>query len=253
MDAIAPTRIHGEGTAESEWKRYFERTVLRTIGADALVPPGHRMVVVAPHPDDEVLGTGGMLAELMRRGRRCLLVAVTDGSASHPGSTRWTPAELARKRSRESAAGLLRFGVPRTCVIRAQLPDGAVGAHEHALCRLLHRVIDRRDVVFATRRHDGHPDHEAVGRAAAKACATRRVPLLEVPIWMWHWADPADVRVPWQRLLRVPLDRNGTKSKRAAIKAHVSQLLPDETSRAPPVLPDGTLRRLLRPWEAVLR
>ena len=41
--------------------------------------PG-RVVLVAPHPDDEVLALGGSLAMLARSGREVLVVAVTDGT-----------------------------------------------------------------------------------------------------------------------------------------------------------------------------
>ena len=40
-----------------------------------------RVVVFAPHPDDEVLGCGGALADLLGRGARLDFVLVTDGAA----------------------------------------------------------------------------------------------------------------------------------------------------------------------------
>ena len=40
-----------------------------------------RVVVFAPHPDDEVLGCGGALADLLDRGARLDVVLVTDGAA----------------------------------------------------------------------------------------------------------------------------------------------------------------------------
>ena len=43
-----------------------------------------RLVVVAPHPDDEVLGAGGLLQYMGRVGVEMVVVAVTDGEASHP-------------------------------------------------------------------------------------------------------------------------------------------------------------------------
>ena len=48
---------------------------------------------------------------------------------------------------------------------------------------------------------DAHADHEAAGRAARRA----GLPVLSYPIWMWHWAIPADARVPWHRARQVPL------------------------------------------------
>ena len=49
------------------------------IAPDQVVPPGSRAVFIAPHPDDEVLGMGGLMAALARQSRELRLVAVTDG------------------------------------------------------------------------------------------------------------------------------------------------------------------------------
>src|SRR5450830_2122469 len=40
-----------------------------------------RVLVLAPHPDDEVFGCGGALADLLERGARVDVVLVTDGAA----------------------------------------------------------------------------------------------------------------------------------------------------------------------------
>ncbi len=43
-------------------------------------------VVLSPHPDDESLGTGGLIAAACARGQRVDVVLVTDGAGSHPKS-----------------------------------------------------------------------------------------------------------------------------------------------------------------------
>ena len=48
--------IAGQGTTAAQWRAWTGWPGLRVATADELVPPGHRLVVVAPHPDDEVLG-----------------------------------------------------------------------------------------------------------------------------------------------------------------------------------------------------
>ena len=58
---------------------------------------GERVVVVAPHPDDEVLAAGGLMRWMACRGREVLVVGVTDGEASHARSARVTPAGSNRR------------------------------------------------------------------------------------------------------------------------------------------------------------
>ena len=78
----------------------------------------------------------------------------------------------------------------------------------------------------ATWRGDGHPDHEAVGRAAAAACARTGVALLEYPVWMWHWASPSDPAVPWERAHSVPVSGWALERKRLAAQCFRSQFEP---------------------------
>ncbi|HMG61691.1 MAG TPA: PIG-L family deacetylase, partial [Streptosporangiaceae bacterium] len=63
--------------------------------------------------------------------------------------------------------------------------------------------------------------------------ATGRV--LFYPVWMWHWARPADPRVPWRRAERVLLPAGARARKQAAIRCFASQLA-DRGDGAGPVL-----------------
>jgi LmbE family N-acetylglucosaminyl deacetylase len=101
------------------------------------------------------------------------------------------------------------------------------------------------DVCLAPWENDGHADHEAAGRAARAACAR----VLSYPVWMWHWAVPADPRVPWRRARQVPLAGGVSLRKRAAIRSFVSQLT--DRPGAGPVLPPGVVAHFTRPVEVL--
>lgn len=220
---------------------------LPSVEPATLVPQGSRVVVVAPHPDDEVLGTGGLLANWASLGRRICIVAVTDGGASHPRSTHWTAEALSATRRAESVEGWRHLGLARGVAHRLGLPDGALAAHAATLTERLCDLLTSEDVVFATWRLDGHPDHDATGRAAALACQRRGCRLFEYPVWMWHWAAPADKRVPWERLRRAPIGARALAQKSRAVQAHATQLRAD--GDAAPVLPPAMLSRWLSPFE----
>lgn len=104
--------IVGEGTSLQEWQGSRHLAAVDSIDILDLVPPGSRAVVIAPHPDDEVLGCGGLLQRLAEAGRTLQLISVTDGSASHPGSDRWPVQRLSVVRPQESAEALRRLGLP---------------------------------------------------------------------------------------------------------------------------------------------
>ena len=199
-------RNAGLDTPERAWRGWPAVDALPVIAPEILVPKGYRAVVVAPHPDDESLGVGGLISRLAMLKRSILLIAATDGAASRPGYRSATPGRAVEARSLETWRAVQRLGAGRTTILRAGLGDGEVARIERDIEWRLRGLLLPSDVVFATWRHDGHPDHEAVGRLAAHACATLLIHLVEVPIWAWQWSFPGDRRIPWKRARRIFLD-----------------------------------------------
>lgn len=207
------------------------------------------LVVVAPHPDDETLGIGATAAQLAASGVPVQLVAVSDGGGADPAASAAERLTLEARRRDElrCAAEILKVGSP----LRLGLPDGRLTDHEDRLAALLTRCLDGRPPgtwCAATWRGDGHPDHEAVGRAAAAACARTGVELIEYPVWMWHWAIPGDPDVPWHRARTVPLDDWAVQRKRQAAQCFRSQFEPHGPDA---VLPPFVLERLMAVGEMV--
>lgn len=252
MDTVNDRAIIGLGTPERDWQAWPALAALPREPLSSLVAPGQRAVVVAPHPDDEVLGFAGMLIQLARLGRDISLVAVTDGGASHPGSTRWSPPALREARREETRRALLALGVDAE-VHRLGLDDGEVTAQADELRDRLRAQLQPGDVVFTTWRRDGHPDHEATGDAVAAVCETQGCTLYEVPIWTWHWASVDDPRVPWARACAIDLSEEQLERKRQAVALFTSQLQPDDSTGQAPILPPNVLARLLRDFEVLFR
>lgn len=253
MDALIDRTIIGHGTSEQRWASWFQTHPLPTGAVDDLVAAGQRVVFVAPHPDDEVLCGGGLLHQLARRGHDILLIAVTDGEASHPGSSLWPPQALARERRSETRRALSILA-PQAHIDALQIPDGAITHHETALQSMLHSRLRSDDVVFTTWRMDGHPDHEATGRATANAAAVCGCNCHQLPLWAWHWAEPSwQYSLPWQRAVAITLSDEDLALKRRAVECFSTQLQTDATTGSPPILGAHVLSRLLRPFEVVLR
>ncbi|CAN5712925.1 PIG-L family deacetylase [soil metagenome] len=211
------------------------------------------LVVVAPHPDDETLGLGGTIAQLIARGVDVMVVSVSDGGAAYPDISRFDQLALERTRRAEldRAAGIL--GVRR--LVRLGLPDGRIADHEQQLAEQLAVLLATEPPgtwCAATWQGDGHPDHEAVGRAAATATTHTAATLVEYPVWMWHWAAPGDPDVPWSRAGSVPLDRLAVGRKQNAAQCYRSQFEPTSPD-IPAVLPPFVLRRLLAVGEVLFR
>jgi LmbE family N-acetylglucosaminyl deacetylase len=128
------------------------------------VPVGP-VLVVAPHPDDEILGCGGAIALHGRRGDHVFVALVTGGEGGGD------PAQ----RVEESRAAVNLLAPTHVACLRAR--DGAV-AQDATLAERLALVVARSEpaVVYAPSPFEMHPDHLATLRATAQALASRQKP-----------------------------------------------------------------------------
>jgi LmbE family N-acetylglucosaminyl deacetylase len=235
-----PNPIDAPGTDEAAWAAWAGMIRLPVLDVTAW----SSVAILAAHPDDEVLGAGGIVCLLAAAGARLRLIAVTDGEASHRG--RGDMGALARRRARERAAALRELGAAKAEVIRLGLPDSGLEGREREIASAAKDLVAGFDACLAPWDGDIHGDHEAVGRAARQVSS----PCYHFPIWMWHWALPADARVPWDQAIRVPLPRAVADRKAAAINCFGSQLEPRERD-AGPVLPAGFVRHFTRDYEVL--
>ncbi len=238
MVTAAGFRHDRPGTPATSWA-----TVLAARSLPSLTLPGSRsrLVVAGAHPDDETLGAGGLMRTASLAGWSVEVVTATAGEGSHPQSPTHPPQRLAEVR-RSELRDAISVLAPHASVTCLDLPDGDVAAHTSALVASLVETIGTGgdDVLLcAPWRGDGHPDHEAVARAAAITAARTDARLLEYPVWLWHWATADDL--PWRWATRLPLDAAALDAKRTAIAAHASQVRPLSAHLGDEVLLDAAL------------
>ncbi|HEU68451.1 MAG TPA: PIG-L family deacetylase [Candidatus Acetothermia bacterium] len=103
----------------------------------APVPGAQRVLVIAPHPDDEVLALGGTIAQLREGGHQVLVVFLTNGDANQAAKKLFTLNPLRRaedyralgyRRQKEAMAALRVLGVPKNAVIFLGYPDQGLTA-----------------------------------------------------------------------------------------------------------------------------
>ncbi len=234
------------GPSEEEWSARVARAAIPLFESIR----ERRVVIVAPHPDDEVLGAGGLIQTALRE--RCLVevIAVTDGEASHPDSLSPAAANLAAIRVQESETALRRLGWKQPTVTRLHFPDGDVAIHSNELFDALAKVVVPDDLCVAPWSRDGHPDHEATAAAAMRASREVGARSLGYLVWAWHWANPEGEDIPWATCRRLDLGRRARARKRWATSAFQSQIRPlGTTTNDAVVLPEDVLRRYWRPYE----
>ena len=207
--------------------------VLATIAAlpmadmDAIA--GNRpILILAPHPDDESLGCGGLIAQACAAGHQVHVAILTDGAYSHPNSPSYPAARLKALRQAEAAEAVSVLGLPSENLLFLDYEDGNApqsGAPLRAAAERLAGIMRSRDVgcVFASWEHDPHPDHLAAHRIAAMASQLAAARHRCYAVWGWTlssrtWlppCSPAGYRLDVEAMLPV---------KRRAIACHRSQM-----------------------------
>lgn len=205
--------------------------IASTDGAPAFTA-GDRVMVVAVHPDDETLATGGLIQAARAAGAAVRIVFVTDGD-DNPWPQRWLERRWridaaarrrwgARRRG-EARAALATFGVAAEATQFLGLPDQgltALLASGDALERALQTAIAAFDPTWIAgpSRADRHPDHSAVavaldliGRRSGRPAAAQRLAAV-----VHGSVDTVD--------LALALDTPALGRKREALAAHRSQL-----------------------------
>jgi len=197
------------------------------------------MVVVVPHPDDETLAAGGLIAAQRARGVNVTVVAVTDGESAYVENQ-----GLAEIRREEQTRALARLGVSRERIVRLGLPDSSVADCEEALIAGIRRIVTADTKVVAPWVGDFHPDHEACARAAAVVVQDVGARLISYFFWTWHRGTVATL--DGLKLGKFALSEEMMAAKRDALACHVSQL-----KHAPEteILPENLLWPARMPFE----
>jgi LmbE family N-acetylglucosaminyl deacetylase len=184
---------------------------------EALIGPEHvvrgPLLVVAPHPDDEVIGCGGIMAAHLDAGRAVRALVLTDGRAGDPRGleTGAAYAELRRTEAREAAR---RIGGADVRFLTH--PDGGLAASPGAVDDLAREIADFAPFTLCfPSPYEIHPDHRAASLHVRAALARLAAPPAAL------FAFEIGGFMPANCLLNV----SGFAARKAdAIRAYASQL-----------------------------
>jgi LmbE family N-acetylglucosaminyl deacetylase len=185
-------------------------------------------VVVAPHPDDESLACGGLLAEACRQGLQGKVVIVSDGVGSHPNSKAYPPDRLRSLREEEARQAAAELGLKPEDMLFLGLPDRFVPSEGEEAERAIDAISDCARAIgakslFVSWRHDPHCDHEASYRIAR--AVQRRVGGLRLFEYVvWGHTLPPSTEVDAIGGFRIQIHQEALEKKRRAIAAHRSQM-----------------------------
>ena len=126
------------------------------------------VLVVAPHPDDEVVGCGGAILRHEAADDQVSVAYVTDGRRSRAFGL--APQQMAETRRREADAAAAHLRIDRLEWFGLAEGEWRKEALQSLLCELLRRC--KPTLVYAPSRVDFHPEHQAIAHALARALTT---------------------------------------------------------------------------------
>jgi LmbE family N-acetylglucosaminyl deacetylase len=129
-------------------------------------PLGGPVVALAAHPDDEVIGAGGMLAWHAEQRHAITVVHMTDGAQGDPDHREH---DIKAARRAEGREALRRLGIGEPA--HWDLPDGGLPEHLQAIEARLRELFARVQprTLYSFWYGEGHRDHRAVALATMRA------------------------------------------------------------------------------------
>lgn len=218
----------------------------------------NKCAIIIPHPDDEILGLGGLILKILKSKGDIHFIYLTDGE----NSGIWPDKnEIRHARINLSEKACSALGVPASNVYRMHIPDGSIPQlgqerFENAV-ETVQRIIEevKPDAVFTTHTDDYWPfDHVAAAHIAKEAVLRSNTRPELWYYWVWTWYN---IR-PWQLLsgkftkLRKINIREHLKSKRQLSNIYLDKLTPDGKPWSG-ILPKPLLKAFEFPFEVVER
>lgn len=169
-------------------------------------------MVIAAHPDDDVIGCGGAIAAHIQSGHKVGVLYLTSGEHGCPGVS---PEESAKIREAEAKASNEILG--SEIIGFWHLPDGQLKYSEELKDRVREAILDYApDVLYVTHDKESHQDHRVAYKLVKEAVKTIDPYGLEVLL--------TEVWTPQQRTDRVLCLASVIDKKMEAIHAHKSQV-----------------------------
>lgn len=200
---------------------------------DKELEPFHRILLLAPHQDDETLGCGGLIQRCCRRKADVRVVFLTDGSVSHPNSSSHAPKERCTVRCLEAKDALATLGVEHEKIfflnaLDSALPNRGEEGYSYYLAKVNALAAQQdSDLIICPCLADPHRDHQATWSIASDVASKRNITIWEYPIWIYELATEQARRLQEQKPhYCLQLSPGEQLRKIRALNCHRSQLDP---------------------------
>lgn len=187
---------------------------------------GEKILIVAPHPDDEVIGCSGLIQRMKKEGKEIFIVILSGGEASHCSCCEIDKDRLinARYELTLQAAQLLKLPIDR--IYRLSYPDGKI-SKEHSETERFRSIINSicPDTVVIPHWSEGCVDHRHTHEITRFLLKDElEIELYAYCVWFWYYYNIWNISWKNMRLLNMSTDEYQTKLQ--AINIYITPKAP---------------------------
>lgn len=185
---------------------------------------GEGVLIVAPHPDDEVLGCGGLIARLCDCGCAPHVVYMTGGEGSHRGCCDTPPEKIISARRHLTSLAIPVLGLPAENIHQLDYPDGKI-AFDSTQTDRLRTLVAELDPKYILVPHwgEGWPDHINTADIVKRITAGSRAQIFEYCVWLWYYNVN---NLDWTNARMLPLTTSELARKQSAVDVYTLPCAP---------------------------
>ena len=183
-----------------------------------------RTLMLAPHPDDEIIGCGGLIARLVELGHTPTVIILSGGGKSHEGCCTIDERALVSERRRLTLQAADIVGLPHEHIYFLDFKDGSISEDDMANMEKLRKTIDKVNpqMILVPHSGEGWSDHLATRRIGL-SLADAESEIWEYCVWMWYY-NVWKLDRHAARILR--MSKSEHRKKLAAMDAYTKALAP---------------------------
>lgn len=182
------------------------------------------IVIIAPHPDDEVMGCAGLIQKLVEYGTPPHLIIMAGGEGSHRGCCDTSEEAIVDARRELTLKSAKILGIPESHIFFLDYPDEhvSIGHSETEKLRKLLAEIQPK-TLFVPHWGEGMPDHLQTAEIVKDLMKDKNIYIYEYCVWMWYYNV---WNLDYKNAFIVKMDKNMHERKLRAIEQYITPLAP---------------------------
>lgn len=189
-----------------------------------------KIVIFAPHPDDELIAAGGSILKWNKKGHDVYIVYITDGKTAYTKErergrliesekTKISEEELAIIRSKEIDEVISFLGLPLENIYKLNIPSHFIKDFINQAIKRIKSIIKNTDLIVLPSNNNWHEDHQDTYDIVVSAA--QKLQLYDVNFY--GYAVYGENKAPKDKLIEIQVEKYSKKIHQA-FKLYESQL-----------------------------